>query len=95
VIHLTRLNNQALAVNSDLIKFIENLPDTVLTLTNGDKIVVRESAEEVLQKIIAFRRAVLAGMLSVGADPNSAAAAMTRPDLENDNDYPAEGLSRG
>jgi uncharacterized protein YlzI (FlbEa/FlbD family) len=46
-------------VNSDLIKFIERAPDTVLSLTTGDKIVVLETPDEVVNKIIVFRRALL------------------------------------
>jgi len=83
VIRLTRLNNQVLAVNSDLIKFVENAPDTVLTLVNGEKIVVRESTEEVIQRVVAFRRAVLAGMPSAGTDLNSALAPVKHPDAEH------------
>ena len=78
MIRLTRLNNQPLAVNSDLIKFVENAPDTVLTLVSGEKIVVRENTDEVLEQIIAFRRTVLAGMITVGHDPNLAAGAVGR-----------------
>ena len=62
MIQLTRLNNQPLAVNSDLIKFVEQAPDTVITLVNGEKIVVREKAAEVLQRIVEFRRSVLSGI---------------------------------
>ena len=51
MIHLTRLNNQPLVVNADLIKFIENAPDTVLTLITGEKLVVRESVDEVLKRV--------------------------------------------
>lgn len=94
MIHLTRLNNQALAVNSDLIKFIENAPDTVLTLTSGEKIIVRESTEQVIERIIAFRRAVLAGQFSVGPDPNSAAATARRA-VTSHGDPPGEGRHRG
>lgn len=54
MIHLTRLNNQPLVVNADLIKFIENAPDTVITLLTGEKLVVRESIAEVLQRIGEF-----------------------------------------
>jgi flagellar protein FlbD len=54
MIHLTRLNNQPLVVNADLIKFIENAPDTVITLLTGEKLVVRESAQEVLDRIHEF-----------------------------------------
>jgi flagellar protein FlbD len=72
MIQLTRLNNQPFAVNSDLIKFIEKAPDTVVTLTSGEKIVVLETPEIVIEKIIAFRRALLDGLASVAADPASA-----------------------
>ena len=62
VIQLTRLNNKPLFVNSDLIKFVEQSPDTVVTLVGGEKIVVRESAEEIRSAIVAFRRSVLQGL---------------------------------
>jgi flagellar protein FlbD len=60
MIQLTRLNNHAMALNSDLIKFVEQAPDTVITLTTGEKLVVRESAEEIIQRVVQFRRQVLA-----------------------------------
>ncbi|MFZ3341675.1 MAG: flagellar FlbD family protein [Terriglobales bacterium] len=63
MIQLTRLNNNPLTVNSDLIKFIEQAPDTVITLVNGEKIVVRENAQDVLERIIQFRRSVLQGIM--------------------------------
>jgi uncharacterized protein YlzI (FlbEa/FlbD family) len=56
MIYLTRLNNQPLIVNADLIKFIENAPDTVITLLTGEKLVVRESAAEVIDRIAEFQR---------------------------------------
>jgi flagellar protein FlbD len=59
MIQLTRLNNQPLIVNSDLIKFIEIAPDTVITLVTGEKIVVRESSEDVVQQIVDYRRGLL------------------------------------
>jgi flagellar protein FlbD len=68
VIQLTRLNDQPLAVNSDLIKLVENKHDTVLTLINGEKIVVRERVEQVIERIVQFRRSVLAGLPSAGAN---------------------------
>jgi flagellar protein FlbD len=61
MIQLTRLNNHPLIVNSDLIKFVERAPDTVLTLVSGEKIVVLETSEQVLEKIVEFRRLVLSG----------------------------------
>ena len=56
MIRLTRLNNRPLVVNSELIKFIENAPDTVITLVTGEKIVVLETAEEVMARIEEYRR---------------------------------------
>jgi len=62
MIPLTRLNGHPLAINSDLIKLIENAPDTVITLISGEKIVVRETGEQILERIVAFRRRVLGGL---------------------------------
>jgi len=55
MVHLTRLNNQPFVVNADLIKFIENSPDTVITLLTGEKLVVRESVEDVLERVREFQ----------------------------------------
>jgi len=62
MIQLTRLNKHPIGVNSDLIKFIENNPDTMITLLTGEKILVRESFDEILDRIVAFRQRVLAGL---------------------------------
>ena len=63
MIQLTRLNSHPLVVNSDLIKFVEQAPDTVITLVNGDKIVVRENVQDVLERVVQFRRSVLQGIM--------------------------------
>jgi len=60
MIHLTRLNGNPLVVNSDLIKSAESSPDTMLTLLNGEKIVVLESCEEVIGRTIAYRGRIFA-----------------------------------
>ena len=73
MIQLTRLNNKPLTVNSDLIKFVEQSPDTLVTLITGEKIVVLEKVSEVLSRIIDFRRSVLQG-LALSWDPSSANA---------------------
>jgi flagellar protein FlbD len=56
MIALTRLNNQAFVVNADLIKFIESTPDTMITLTTGDRLIVQESAVDVIRKVIDYGR---------------------------------------
>jgi len=58
MIRLTRLNHEPVYLNSDLIEHIEITPDTLITLTTGQKIVVLEKAEEVVDRIIGFRVAV-------------------------------------
>jgi len=62
MIRLTRLNKQPFVLNSDLIKFIENAPDTVISLVNGEKIVVLETGEQILERIVEFRRRLLSGL---------------------------------
>ncbi|HEY3770401.1 MAG TPA: flagellar FlbD family protein [Candidatus Angelobacter sp.] len=66
MIQLTRLNQKALTVNSDLIKFVENTPDTVITLVSGEKFVVLESAEIIVERVVEFRRRLLDGLLFNG-----------------------------
>lgn len=58
MIRVTRINQQPLVLNSDLIEHIEATPDTVITMTNGQKLVVAESADALVQKIIDFRRSI-------------------------------------
>jgi flagellar protein FlbD len=69
MIELTRLNGHKLFVNCDLLKYAEASPDTVLTLLTGDKIVVRESCEDVVALAVSFRARVL-----IAAWPDGAAA---------------------
>ncbi|HZQ17375.1 MAG TPA: flagellar FlbD family protein [Terriglobales bacterium] len=56
MIRLTRLNNSTVTINSDLIKFVEESPDTVVTLLNGEKILVRECADQIVDLVVEFRR---------------------------------------
>ena len=58
MIRLTRLNQLPLVLNSDLIEHIDVTPDTVITLTTGQILRVRETAEEVVNRIVDFRRRI-------------------------------------
>lgn len=58
MIQLTRLNHVPLLVNADLIEHVDATPDTVVSLTNGQKLMVLESTEEIVRKVIEFRRAI-------------------------------------
>jgi len=59
MIRVTRLNRTGVVLNSDLIQQIESTPDTVISMTNGERIVVLESPDEVIQRVVEFRRSIL------------------------------------
>lgn len=56
MITVTKLNGKQLVINSDLIEFVEEIPDTIITLVNGTKIMVQESSEDVIRKVAEFKR---------------------------------------
>jgi flagellar protein FlbD len=58
MITLTRLDGSLFYLNPDHIETVEATPDTVITLTNGKKLVVRETGEEIWQRIRAWRRSL-------------------------------------
>ncbi len=58
MIALTRLNSQGVIVNAELIKFVETTPDTLVTLTTGDKFMVQETPAEVVARAIQYGRRV-------------------------------------
>lgn len=60
MIKLTRLSREPLVLNADLIEYLEATPDTVITLTTGQKLRVSETADEVIERVIEFRRAIAA-----------------------------------
>ena len=60
MIELTRLNGNPMVLNSDLIKTAEASPDTMLTLINGEKLIVREECSEVVERVLAYRARLLA-----------------------------------
>jgi len=59
MVKLTKINNQEFYINSDLMEFIESTPDTIISLTTGKKVIVKESAEDVIQKIIEYKSKAL------------------------------------
>jgi flagellar protein FlbD len=80
MIELTRLNGEHMVVNSDLIRYAEASPDTVITLVTGDKLVVTESPSDLIERVVAYRSRLLreafpGGMIAV--DPAQPIGAMT------------------
>jgi flagellar protein FlbD len=61
VISVTRLDGTAMIVNTDQIAWIEYIPDTVISLMNGEKLIVREAPEVIVDRVKEFRRALVPG----------------------------------
>lgn len=58
MIKVTRLDHSELVVNAELIETVEATPDTVITLTSGKKLVVSEDVEEIVRRVMEYRRDV-------------------------------------
>ena len=58
MIEVTKLNGSKLTVNADLIERVEELPDTVITMTTGNKIIVKESRQEVKNLVILYKKEI-------------------------------------
>lgn len=64
MISVTRFNEKELTINSDLIETIEEVPDTVITLTNGKKYLVKESRQTVINLVKSYKRDIYCQMES-------------------------------
>ncbi len=58
MIKVTRLNGKEIVVNAELIQFLEETPDTLITLLNHEKIVVKEGVDEVIKRVIEYSRSI-------------------------------------
>ncbi|MBN2063930.1 MAG: flagellar FlbD family protein [Sedimentisphaerales bacterium] len=58
MVSLTRLNGKRFIVNVELIKFVESTPDTMITLLSGDRVIVKETLDEVVEKSLVYHRQV-------------------------------------
>ena len=56
MIRLTRLNEREFIVNAEMIEFVEAIPDTIISLVSGKKIMVTESVDQVVERVIEYRR---------------------------------------
>jgi len=58
MIKVTRLNDSELVINTDLIEFMEAIPDTIISLTTGKKIMVRETVDDIIDKVEDYKRRI-------------------------------------
>ena len=61
MIEVTKLNGDSYFINAETIDFIEELPDTTLTLASGKKVVVKEPVETVVAKVIEYKQTIYLG----------------------------------
>ncbi|MDE3075801.1 MAG: flagellar FlbD family protein [Chloroflexota bacterium] len=88
MISLTRLDGSEFVINADLIEIVEATPDTVITFAHDKKVLVRESPQEVIQRIIDFRRRVL-------ADPNALISSPSRRPTPDQTSHMHKGQGTG
>lgn len=74
MIKVTRINDTELVINADLIEFVEATPDTIISLTTGKKVMVKESTDEIIKRVAEFRAVSQARSEVPGRDRISAEA---------------------
>lgn len=95
MIQLTRLNGNPILLNSDLIKTAETSPDTMLTLINGEKLIVREKLGEVMNRVLAYRASLLSEVALRLESENALlrAGSLSSIDLTDEVGHPPRRLS--
>ncbi|WP_089720269.1 MULTISPECIES: flagellar FlbD family protein [Halanaerobium] len=66
MIKLTRTSGQNFILNAELILEVQETPDTVITLSNGKKLLVKDSAADIVEKVISYRQKIMAGITRTG-----------------------------
>ena len=61
MIDVTKLNGVGISVNADLIETVEETPDTVITLTTGKKIIVKESRQDIVKRVKTYKSEIFSG----------------------------------
>ncbi|MEJ2635707.1 MAG: flagellar FlbD family protein [Calditrichia bacterium] len=56
MITVTKINDTPITINAEMIEFIESTPDTIITMTNGKKVFVKESVDEVVERVVRYRQ---------------------------------------
>ncbi len=70
MIRLTRFDGSKFVLNAEIIQYVEAAPDTIITLVTRDKMMVRETVEEVIDKVLEFKQKILRGDLEFKRDPD-------------------------
>lgn len=65
MIQVTKLNDKKIIINAELIERVEETPDTVISLTNDKKIIVKENAQEIRNLVISYKKEVFADLCDI------------------------------
>ena len=76
MIKVTRINDTDLVINADLIEFVETTPDTIISLTTGKKVMVKESTDEIIELVAKFKATSQARAIAL-------AAGVSRAEVDN------------
>lgn len=71
MVTLTRLDGSSVVINAEIIEMLESTPDTIITLTNGKKYLVKEPSEEVVKKVIDYRQLTLKNLIYYRGEADS------------------------
>jgi len=94
MIRVTRINHVPLVLNSDLIEHVEVTPDTLVSLTTGQKFVVLETPREIIERVVEFRRSIFEGMfLDPAVGQSSPERGPVADPAENPDSDPDGGLN--
>jgi len=63
VIKLKQINGETVVVNGEMITYVRARPDTVITLSNGDKLMVEETPDQVIDKVIEYKQKIIQGRI--------------------------------
>ena len=66
MLEVTRLNGKKVVINCDLIEYIDANPDTTISLTTGNKFVVKEGLNEVVNRIVRYKKEVFSNIVKIG-----------------------------
>jgi flagellar protein FlbD len=79
MVKLSRINGAEVTVNAELIETIEATPDTIVSLTTGKRLMVVESVDQVIEKVMAYRRALTPSLCSGGESGGKTWLPMQKP----------------
>lgn len=89
MIHVTRLQGEGIVLNADQILYIERTPDTMVILANGQRLMIQETPEVVVERVVAYRRAISSPSVRTPADVGESAE--TEPSALPDRRWEPDG----